>query len=328
MTEKAQYAILRFAKYKGPEIGRIEAHNERTKETYASNPDVDLSRSKDNIHLVTPQRKYRAEAERQIAKAVCRTRSDSVRVVEALITASPEFFKDKKKSEVRAFFQEALDFITAHQTIETIISAVIHTDEKTPHMHLSFVPLTVDGRLSAKDIVGNKKKLTWWQDEFWKHMVKKYPELERGESASQTGREHIPPRVFKEMTRLNKQREKLAELLNGVNPLNAKSRTAEIAKLLDKYIPNVERMHTQLKKYKGTFTETMAENDQLKAQNAKLEASFKDAVTESVLKKLKTAQLQRDYEQATRLLSQIPPEILRAYTGSGRTASRDSQTIE
>ena len=29
---KAQYAILRFAKYKGPEIGHIEAHNERTKE--------------------------------------------------------------------------------------------------------------------------------------------------------------------------------------------------------------------------------------------------------------------------------------------------------
>ena len=37
------YAIMRFKKYKGPEIGRIEAHDERTKETYASNPDVDTS---------------------------------------------------------------------------------------------------------------------------------------------------------------------------------------------------------------------------------------------------------------------------------------------
>ena len=314
MIEKAQYAILRFAKYKGPEIGRIEAHNERTKETYASNPDVDLNRSKDNLHLVTPQRKYRAEAERQITKAGCRTRSDSVRVVEALITASPEFFDGKKKSEIKAFFQEALDFITAHQPKETIISAVIHMDEKTPHMHLSFVPLTEDGRLSAKDILGNRKKLTWWQDEFWKHMVKKYPALERGESASQTGREHIPPRVFKEMTRLNKQREKLAELLTGVNPLNAKSRAAEISKLLDKYIPNVERMHTQLKKYKGAFTETVSENEQLKAENAELSGKLKDATTESVLKKMKTAQLQRDYEQATRILCQIPPEILRAYS--------------
>ena len=101
---KAQYAILRFAKYKGPEISNIEAHNERTKENYASNPDVDTSRSHLNFHLVTPQRKYRAESEKQIAEAGCRTRSDSVRVVEALVTASPEFFKGKKKAEVKAYF--------------------------------------------------------------------------------------------------------------------------------------------------------------------------------------------------------------------------------
>ena len=177
---KAQYAILRFAKYKGPEIGRIESHNERTKEKYASNPDVDTSRSHLNFHLVTPGRKYRAEAEKQIAESGCRTRSDSVRVVEALVTASPEFFKGKKKSEVKDYFTEALDFIQKYQSKDTIISAVVHMDEKTPHMHLCFVPLTEDKRLSAKEIVGNKKKLTWWQDEFWKHMVKKYPDLERG----------------------------------------------------------------------------------------------------------------------------------------------------
>ena len=40
--EKPKYAILRFQKYQGAEIGQIEAHNERTKEKYASNPDVDL----------------------------------------------------------------------------------------------------------------------------------------------------------------------------------------------------------------------------------------------------------------------------------------------
>ncbi len=96
-------------------------------------------------------------------------------------------------------------------------------DEKTPHMHLCFVPLTEDGRLSAKEIMGNKKKLTWWQDEFWKHMVKKFPDLERGESASLTGRDHIPPRVFKEMTRLTKQKEKLGQLLTEINPFNAKA---------------------------------------------------------------------------------------------------------
>ena len=169
--EKAQYAIMRFAKYKGPEIGNIEAHNERTKEKYASNPDVDISRSKYNFHLIEPERKYRVEAERQIEEAGCRTRSDNVRVVEALVTATPEFFQGKKKSEIRAYFQEALNFLQQNQDPKTIISAVVHMDEKTPHMHLSFVPLTADGRLSAKEIVGNKKKLTQWQDKFWEHMV-------------------------------------------------------------------------------------------------------------------------------------------------------------
>ena len=210
---KPQYGILRFAKYKGPEIGRIEAHNERTKENYASNPDVDTERSKYNFHLVKPNGKYRAEAEKQIAEVGCRTRTDSVRVVETLITASPEFFKDKKKAQVKEYFEHALKFILKHVPQERILSAVIHVDEKTPHMHLSFVPITDDGRLSAKDIVGNRKKLTWWQDEFWKHMVKKYPDMERGESASETGREHIPPRLFKQAVKLNKQREMLMSLL-------------------------------------------------------------------------------------------------------------------
>lgn len=95
-------------------------------------------------------------------------------------------------------------------------------------------------------------------------MVKKYPELERGESASETGRDHIPPRIFKEMARLNKQRMKLDELLGGVNAFNAKSRAEEIGRLLDEYIPGVEKMQTQLKKYSGAFTETVKENRCLK----------------------------------------------------------------
>ena len=97
MMLKPQYAILRFAKYKGPEISHIEAHNERTKEKYASNPDIDISRSHLNFHLVQPERKYRAEAEQQISEAGCRTRKDSVRVVETLVTASRSSSRARKK---------------------------------------------------------------------------------------------------------------------------------------------------------------------------------------------------------------------------------------
>ena len=324
--EQAQYGIMRFAKYKGPEIGNIEAHNERTKEKYASNPDVDVSRSKYNFHLVKPVQRYRAEAEKQIAAGGCRTRKDSVRVVEVLFTASPEFFKGKKRAEVRAYFEEALRFFEQYQNKANIISAVVHMDEKTPHMHLSFVPLTADGRLSAKEIVGNKKKLTQWQDNFWSHMVRTYPELERGESASQTGRDHIPPRVFKEMTRLTKQKAKLEELLAGIGAFNAKSRAAEIAALLDKYIPAVEQMHTTMKKYQVAFTATTAENEKLKQENAQLEQSLDKATKESILKQLADAKLRRDYADAVAVLDRIPQEVLDVYARGDH--GREERPIE
>ena len=307
---KAQYAILRFAKYKGPEIGRIEAHNERTKETYASNPHVDTSRSQLNFHLVTPQRSYRAEAEKQIAAAGCRTRKDSVRVVETLITASPEFFQGRKPEEIRAFFNLALDFIKSKQSPETIISAVVHMDEKTPHMHLSFVPLTQDGRLSAKDILGNKKNLTKWQDDFWKFMVRKYPNLERGESASETGRTHIPPRLFKEATHLGNQQEAIMALLADITPLNAKKRAAEIEARIEKYIPRVEKMRTQLKKYNSAYKE-------LKAEVAALEKEV-DASKESVIHRIETEQKLRELEELQKVVENIPQEVIDLYRSMGK----------
>ena len=304
---KAQYAILRFAKYKGPEIGHIESHNERTKEKYASNPDIDTSRSHLNFHLVAPERKYRAEAEKQIAAAGCRTRSDSVRVVEVLVTASPEFFKGKKKAEIKAYFQEALDFIQQHQNPRTIISAVVHMDEKTPHMHLCFVPLTEDKRLSAKEIVGNKKKLTWWQDEFWKHMVAKYPDLERGESASETGRTHIPPRLFKEAVHLNRMKEQIMAILNDSNPFNKKAKAEELETLLDKYVPGVEAMRTKLKKYDKTYKE-------LTAENAELEKELNSASRESIQKKLEIQRKLSELDELRRTMDSIPDAIIREYT--------------
>ena len=145
--EKAQYAIMRFAKYKGPEIGNIEAHNERTKEKYASNPDVDTSRSKYNFHLVKPPGKYRAESERQIAAAGCRTRKDSIRMIETLFTASPEFFKGKKRAEIRVFFEEALHFLEQHQSKETIIRRGAYGRENAPYAPL-FCPF--DGGRQAQ----------------------------------------------------------------------------------------------------------------------------------------------------------------------------------
>ena len=306
---KPQFAIMRFAKYKGPEISRIEAHDERTKEKYASNPDVDTSRSHLNFHLIEPQEHYRQEAEKQIREAGCRTRSDSVRLVETLITGSPAFFKKKSEKQIREFFEHALDFLKQRQAPETFVSAVVHMDEKTPHMHVTFVPLTQDHRLSAKEIIGNRKKLTLWQDDFWKHMVSKYPELERGESASETGRDHIPPRLFKAMTRLTKQRHAIEAMLESINPFNGKSKAQEISKMLDVYIPGVEQMQTELKKYDAAF----AQEETLKKENETLKAKVEEKKRKGLEEQLREAKLEHDYREAMDLLSRIPKEILDEY---------------
>jgi len=303
---------MRFKKYKGPEISKIEAHDERTKETYASNPDVDTSRSKYNIHLVEPTDKYRAMAEKRIAEVGCRTRSDSVRLVETLVTASPHFFKGKSRKEVREFFELAMKFFEEKIGKENFVSAVIHMDEKTPHLHMTFVPITADGRLCAKEIVGNKKRLTEWQDEFWTHMVQKYPELERGESASVTGRDHIPPRVYKQAAHLNKQGEYILGLLDSINPFNSKKVAEELEAALKKFFPAMGKFVTQTKKYDAAIRS-------LRTDNAELQVELDKAQDKSVRKLLEDAKLRADYENLQRIMDRIPPEIVFMYSGRNQS---------
>ena len=80
------YAILRFQKRKAGGVAACERHNERKKEAYKSNPDIDLGRSKDNYHLMNPPRyTYKKEINQMVKEAGCKVRKDSVMMVETLI---------------------------------------------------------------------------------------------------------------------------------------------------------------------------------------------------------------------------------------------------
>jgi len=237
--------------------------------------------------------------------------------VEVLITASPEFFEKKSRKEIHEFFSYAVDFMKSKQNPDTYISAVVHVDEKTPHMHLCFVPITSDGRLSAKEIIGNKKRLTQWQDEFWSYMVKKYPDFERGESASLTGRTHIPPRLFKQAARLTRQKDKLMELISEMNALNAKAKSKEIAALLDEYIPGVEELMTKLKKTSKAAREMRSEIEDLKKAVDRNKAStLRQLELEKKVQELED--LQHMVEALQQTMDAIPEEIVAQY----RTAEK------
>ena len=300
-------------KLKRPSVGNVEKENERDEAYEAKNPKIDLSRTKNNYHIVDPPASYMDYINERIASLHLKrkVRSDAIYMNTFVLGSGHEFFEGMPTAKQEEFFEDFVKFFADKYGAENIISAVVHMDEKTPHMHLCFVPLTSDGRLSAKEIVGNKKKLGEWQDAFWTHMAESYPELERGESAGETGREHIPPRLFKQMTRLTRQKQKLDALLSDVKLGNYKERVRQISALLDKYIPDVERMGTELKKYKAAFDSTGAE---LKALRS-----------ESTLKKLRENQLRRDYEEALALIGRLPPEVLRQY--QGRSTARERETV-
>ena len=228
--------------------------------------------------------------------------------MEVLITASPEFFNGKKPSEVKEFFDHALAFMRAKQDAATYISAVVHMDEKTPHMHLIFVPLTPDNRLSAKTIIGNRKKLTQWQDEFHTHMVKKYPDFERGESASSTGRVHLPPRQYKAAVHLTEQRSSIMDKIRIVNVFNMKTMLSEILADMDEYIRGAEGFKTQLVK-------VARKNKDLEAEVASLEKQL-ESETQSVLQELQEKQRLLELEEKERQLQNIPQEIIDRYNSA------------
>ena len=210
------YAILRFAKKKAGAVAACERHNERKKEKYVSNPDIKMDRTADNYHIVKPKNfTYNKACKQLIKERGCKERENSIRMVETLITASPEFLAELSLQEQREYFTRAVNFMADKIGSRNIISAVVHMDEKTPHMHLSFCPITEDGRLSAKEILGNQKKLSQWQTDFHECMVDRWPQLQRGESAMVTGRKHIPLYLYKMGQHLDKQYEEIVKALDA-----------------------------------------------------------------------------------------------------------------
>lgn len=305
VTAEGPYAIFRLMKHHAPVVTPMEAHHERMKESYKSNKQIDPERTPLNYHIIEPQGRYRQIANRQVREAGCRTRKDNVLTMEALITASPEFMKERTEEELRKFFELAVEFMKTKQDPATFISAVVHMDESSPHMHLTFVPLTPDKRLSAKEIAGNNKKMVWWQDEFWAYMVKEFPTLQRGQSARSTRRKHIPTQLFKQATSLNNLLAEVCDLIRQMNPLNKKTLMPVIEQKLSKLFGGAASFQAELKKI-------LRENKSLKSEVGDLERQLVDN-TKSVMDELQKKQRLLELEEKERILANIPPEIIEKY---------------
>lgn len=168
------FCIMRTEKRKRTDIGGIQRENTRTATEYNNKvaPGMDAL----NVNLIQSN-DWMQDIQAEIDRAGAKTRSNSVVALDTIYTASSEFFQGKTNKENDAFFRDCLRF--HEERFGHIVSAVIHYDETTPHLHVISVPLTPDNRLSARDVIGNKAKMSKAQDEFFEQVGKGYG-LERG----------------------------------------------------------------------------------------------------------------------------------------------------
>lgn len=105
---------------------------------------------------------------------------DGTVMIQAMTTSDKIFFDDMSKEKQLEFFKKNYEFIKDRYGEENLVYATIHFDEKTPYMHVNFVPVTEDGRLSAKDLFG-PKDLRNLQDDFNRHCRENGYDLKRGD---------------------------------------------------------------------------------------------------------------------------------------------------
>lgn len=206
------YSILRVAKVKGSvNTTGIQKHNQRENNNY-NNKDIRHEDTYKNYDLINDNKiNYTEKIEQTIHSNYSghrKIRSDAIRHVDGLITSDAAFFEGLSEEETHQFFRDSLDFLQDEYGADNMVYATVHLDENVPHMHFGFVPLTEDGRLSAKERLGNKKALTELQDRFNQYVNQKGYGLSRGIAKTVSEREHKDIDRFKKDTQYH-QRELL-----------------------------------------------------------------------------------------------------------------------
>ena len=217
------FAIIRNTKYKRENLKGIYRHNERRNKNY-SNDNIDKEKSYLNYSLKSPKYRYDKEFDMMREKYNLKGQIKTVSNIacEYIITSDKQFFEEIGEEETKRYFETAYQFVTEYKNLgeQYIISAKVHMDEETPHMHLIFLPV-----VHTKDKKGNDiEKLAcseFWkakdsyrqlQDAFYKYMTSHNFELERGVPKEESGREHIGLSEYKELTNFDETKKKLQNM--------------------------------------------------------------------------------------------------------------------
>lgn len=156
------YAIMRAKKL--ATVGGVAAslkHNFRERET----PNVNADRTSENTQHGPASSTSQAMSQLR-ALLPEKRRKDAVLAVEYLMTASPEWWKSASQVHQDEFFARSLNWLKDKYGAQNVLVATVHRDEKSPHLAAFVLPMTVDGRLSAKEFIGNRDKMRSDQTSF------------------------------------------------------------------------------------------------------------------------------------------------------------------
>lgn len=217
------YAIIRNTKYKRENLKGIFRHNERRNKNY-SNDNIDKEKSYLNYSIKQPRYSYEKEFDRMREEYNLKGQIKTVSNIacEYIITSDKQFFETIGEEETKRYFETAYQFVTEYKNLgeQYIMSAKVHMDEETSHMHLIFLPV-----VHTKDKKGNNiEKLAcseFWkakdsyrqlQDAFYQYMTSHNFELERGIQKEESGRVHIDLKEYKEITNFDETKKKLQNM--------------------------------------------------------------------------------------------------------------------
>ena len=217
------FAIIRNTKYKRENLKGIYRHNERRNKNY-SNDNIDKEKTYLNYSLKSPKYRYDKEfdmmKERYKLKGQIKTVSNIA--CEYIITSDKQFFEEIGEEETKRYFETAYNFVAEYKNLgeQYIMSAKVHMDEETPHMHLIFLPVvhTTDkkgnniDKLACSEFWKEKNSYRRLQDAFYQYMSSHNFELERGIPKEETGRVHIDIKEYKELTNFDETKEKLQNM--------------------------------------------------------------------------------------------------------------------
>ena len=217
------YAIIRNEKLTRVQAMGAYKHNERKTKNH-SNKNIDSSKTELNYYLKKNELSYIKEFDKIKEKYDLKgqIRSNSNIMCEMVFTSDQKFFDKIGYEESKRYFEESYKFICEYKNLgeQNIISAVVHMDEDTPHMHLLFIPVvhTIDkqgnkiDKVCCRDFWKGKNSYRDLQNSYFKHISEKGFKLERGELVEVTNREHYSVQEYKRITNF----ENTKELLNSI----------------------------------------------------------------------------------------------------------------